>query len=525
MAATAPQEVDADTQRLAEMGYSQDLERSWSGFSNFAISFSIISVLAGCFTTFGQAWSNGGPIAITWGWPIISGLILLVALSMSELVSKYPTAGGIYWWASELGGTVWGWFTGWFNLIGLIAVVASVDYAAATFLNVILGLYGLDFILNFGDTKGVLGEVFVLFVLILILHAVVNIFSSRLIAMFNNVSVFWHVAGVAAIVLILVFVPNKHQSLDFVLTERKNLNGFGDGMFWFYVLPVGFLLTMYTITGYDASAHVSEETRGAAESAAKGVWRSVAYSAVIGWIVLLAITFAATDTKAIDEAFGFSPVIFQTALGSGWAKAVLIIATVGQLFCGLACVTSASRMMYAFSRDRALPGSGLWTRLNGGRVPYLAVMAICTAALLITLPALVGDDANVPYAFFAVVSIAVIGLYIAYIIPVFLRWRIGDAFQPGPWTLGRSYRWVNLAAVIWVGLCVIIFSLPFSPAGVPWRDEFDAKYANYAPLTVGLVILVVGIWWKVSAHKTFRGAVRTIDINQTAPSTPPTSPV
>jgi len=517
MATTAPQEVDADAQRLAEMGYSQDLERSWSGFSNFAISFSIISVLAGCFTTFGQAWSNGGPIAITWGWPIICGLILLVAFAMSELVSKYPTAGGIYWWASELGGTVWGWFTGWFNLIGLIAVVASVDYAAATFLNVILQSYGLNFLLNFSDTKHVLTEVFVLFVLILVMHAVINIFSSRLIAMINNVSVFWHVAGVAAIVAILIFVPSHHQSLDFVLTERKNLNGFGDGMFWFYVLPVGFLLTMYTVTGYDASAHISEETRGAAESAAKGVWRSVAYSAVIGWIVLLAITFAATDTKAIDEAFGFSPVIFQTALGSGWAKAVLIIATVGQLFCGLACVTSASRMMYAFSRDRAVPGHRLWTRLNGGRVPYLAVIAICVAALLITLPALKGDDAGVPYAFFAVVSIAVIGLYIAYIIPVFLRWRVGDAFVPGPWTLGKKYKWVNLAATIWVGLCVIIFSLPFSPAGVPWRDEFDAKYANYAPLTVGAVFLVVGIWWLVSARKTFTGPVKSIDINKTAP--------
>ena len=129
------QQQSDDEARLAELGYKQDLQRAWSGFSNFAISFTIISVLAGCFTTYGQAWNNGGPIAISWGWPIICGLILLVAFSMAELVSAYPTAGGIYYWASTLGGPKWGWFTGWFNLVGLVGVVASVDYGAATFLN------------------------------------------------------------------------------------------------------------------------------------------------------------------------------------------------------------------------------------------------------------------------------------------------------------------------------------------------------------------------------------------------------
>jgi hypothetical protein len=155
-------------------------------------------------------------------------------------------------------------------LIGLIAIVASVDYAAATFLNVILGLYGVNFILNFGDDQSVPREVFVLFTIIVALHALINIYSSPLVAMFNNISVGWHVLGVAAIVAILVFVPDTHQSADFVFTETNNLNGFSDGMFWWYVLPVGFLLTMYTVTGYDASAHVSEETHGRGRVRAEG---------------------------------------------------------------------------------------------------------------------------------------------------------------------------------------------------------------------------------------------------------------
>ena len=157
-----------DESRLAELGYKQELSRSWSGFQNFAISFTIISVLAGCFTTYYQAWNNGGPIAISWGWPIISAFILIIAFCMAELVSAFPTAGGIYWWSSRLGNPMWGWFTGWFNLLGLIAILASVDYFCAQFLGIVLGLYNVDFLgLNFGDAVHGLRETFILFALIL----------------------------------------------------------------------------------------------------------------------------------------------------------------------------------------------------------------------------------------------------------------------------------------------------------------------------------------------------------------------
>ena len=196
-----------DEERLAELGYKQELERAWSSFSNFAISFTIISVLAGCFTTYGQAWNNGGPIAISWGWPIICALILAVAFSMSELASAYPTAGGPYWWATKLGGPAWSWFTGWFNVIGLIAVVASVDYACATFLANLLNLWSFDFIVDFTGAVE-LDEVFLLFAVIMVLHALINIYSSHLVALFNNVSVVVHVVGVAVIIGILIFVPD-----------------------------------------------------------------------------------------------------------------------------------------------------------------------------------------------------------------------------------------------------------------------------------------------------------------------------
>jgi amino acid transporter len=513
--------LDADEQLLADLGYKQQLNRAWSGFSNFAISFSIISILAGCFTTYGQAWTNGGPIAISIGWPLISIPILIIGFSLAELVSKYPTSGGIYWFAGKLGGPAWAWYTGWFNMIGLVAVVASVQYACATFLNALLGLYGVDLgFMNFGDDQHILSETFALFAVILTVTAIINIFRTHLLAVINNISVWWHVAGVAVIIAILILVPDEHQSFSFVFGHRINNSGFSAHMYWFYVLPLGFLLTQYTITGFDASAHLSEETHEASRGAARGVWQSIFYSALIGWILLLAITFAAKNVDAINggETFGAgsSLEVLNAALTTSAFKAVLLISTIGQLFCGLACLTSASRMCFAFSRDRGFgqnASKGL-AKVNNDGVPFNAVIAMALAALLITLPALKGNSAGdpFPWAFFAVVSITVIGLYIAYAIPIYLRWRMGDAFEASPvWNLGKKYKWMNPIAFIWVGIVTIIFCLPFVPTAVPFASDFDWETFNYAPLTVGVLLLLTTIAWFASARKHFTGQHRTID--------------
>jgi amino acid transporter len=210
-----------DERKLAELGYKQELHRNWSGFSNFAISFSIISILAGCFTTFGQAWNNGGPIAISWGWPIISSFILLIGFTMSELVSAYPTSGGIYWWASKLGGPKAGFFTGWLNLIGLLAVTASVAYGCATFIDLTISTFSESYAASYS-----LSRVFWIFVVVLIIASVLNIFSGHLMAIMNNVSVWWHVAGAAESVL---RVHRAHQQLG-VLRVRLLVPGATAGL-------------------------------------------------------------------------------------------------------------------------------------------------------------------------------------------------------------------------------------------------------------------------------------------------------
>ena len=405
-------------------------------------------------------------------------------------------------------------------MVGLVGIVAGVGYGAAIFLNAVLSLYGLKIgSIDFATTNpsAVLHHEFVLFLGILVLYTAVNIFADRLLAIFNNISVGWHVLGVLVIIGILAFVPDHHQDAGFVFGHTINNSGFHGGatsglFFWLYVLPIGFILTMYTQTGYDASAHTAEETRGAALGAAKGVWKSVFYSAIAGWAVLLAFLFAASDTKAVDAAGGSSISIFNSAMSNHiWgAKLVLIIATVGQLFCGAAGLTSASRTWYAFSRDRGMPGWGLFRRLNQQRVPLYAVLAVSVASLIITIPAYWGTKVGTPWAYFAITAICTVGLYLAYIIPVYLRLRAGDRFEPGPWTLGRHYKWVNIGAIVFVALVVFSLDIPTVPTGVPWKDGFTWTAFNYSPLVL-LVGIVVGIWWVLGANKRYTGPVRTID--------------
>jgi amino acid transporter len=188
---------------------------------------------------------------------------------------------------------------------------------------------------------------------------------------------------------------------------------------------------------------------------------------------------------------------------------VILIATVGQLFCGAAGLTSASRTWYAFSRDRGMPGWSLFRRVNRDRVPFNAVIAVSVASLIIAIPALFGKN-NVPFAFFALTGICTVGLYIAYILPVYLRLRRGDEFEPGPWNLGSRFRLVNWLAILFVILVVFSLDLPYAPAGLPWNDGFDVSLVNYTPLAI-VIPLIVGVWYLVDAKDRYQGPVSTLE--------------
>jgi amino acid permease (GABA permease) len=479
---------DADSRRLHELGYAQELRRGMSAFSNFAVSFTIISILSGCLTLYLFGMNTGGPAVIVWGWPVVGLFTLLVGLAMAEVCSSYPTAGGLYYWSAKLArrnAAAWSWFTGWFNFLGQVAVTAGIDFGAAFFLNAFLDLqWGFD---------NRAWHTILLFGIILALHGALNTFNVRLVALFNDISVWWHVIGVLVIVGVLAIAPDHHQSASFVFGHFVNNTGWSSG---FYVVLIGLLLAQYTFTGYDASAHMTEETNNAAVAGPRGIVASIVVSLIAGWVLLIGVTFAIQDyaAEALSDT-GVPPAqIFIDSVGATGGKLLLLIVIVAQLFCGMSSVTANSRMIYAFSRDGALPASRLWHRINPRtRTPTNAIWLAAGGAFVLGLPYLWNNTA---YA--AVTSIAVIGLYIAYVIPTLLRLMQGDSFHRGPWHLGRWSRLIGIVAVAWVAFIIILFMLPqVSPV--------TAKTFNYAPVAVLAVIGFAGIYWQLSARRWFTG--------------------
>jgi amino acid transporter len=491
-----------DERMLHKLGYAQVLYREMGGFSNFAISFTIISILAGCLTSYFIAFNNGGPVAVTWGWLLVGLFTTFVGLAMGEIASSMPTAGAIYYWSSKLGGPVWGWFSGWLNLIGQIAVTAAINYGAAIFWTALMHLW-------FPSVGTDTHTVFITFSAITLAHLLLNLLGVNILALLNSISAWWHMAGVLVIVAILIIVPDHHQSFSFVFGETINNSGFsgsgwGQPVFWF-VFGIGLLMSQYTITGFDASAHMSEETRAASRSAAWGIVMSIVVSVLFGFILLVAVTFAVPDVKGTLDAVGNAvPYIWQTALGNKWAEFCLVIACVAQFFCGAASVTSASRMMFAFSRDGAVPGRTIWRKVSRRRVPVNAVSGIAALSWALMLPTLW----NGAIGYLVGTSVAVIGLFLAFAIPIALRLRKGDAFEHGAWSLGKHYKWIDTLAVVWIAFITILFLMPTVPTGIPWKTGYDWNVVNYAPVTLGVVLLAVWIWWMASARKWFKGPVR-----------------
>jgi len=202
--------------------------------------------------------------------------------------------------------------------------------------------------------------------------------------------------------------------------------------------------------------------------------------------------------------------VYLDALGLQTAKVMLFITVGAQFFCGMSSITSASRMMFAFSRDGAIPGHRFWRRLNSERVPVFAIWAIAVLAFLLAFPAYFSKDIGVGagyIAYAAVTSIATIGLYLAYGMPIFLRLRHGDSWEPGEWNLGRWYKPVGWIACLWILFISVLFILPITPTGIPFRSDFTWLSFNYAPVAVLGTFLLVGVWWLVSARKWFKGPV------------------
>lgn len=437
----AAETPDKDARELGRLGYAQELFRTMGGFSNFAISFSIISILTGAITLFGYGFEMGGPLQMTLGWPLVAFFSLLVAMSMAELASAFPTSGATYHWTAALGGKGWGWSNACINLVALITAVAAIDYGCAQFLAPLLGI---------GASTG---NLLWLYGLVLLSHGLFNHYGIRWVAFLNDASVAIHIAGVAVIVgALLLFAP--HQPASFLF---QPINSNGRGYAGAFVL--GLLQAQWTFTGFDGSAHMAEETHDPRRRVPWGIVVSVAVSAVVGYFLLLALVISVKDVGAVlhatDAAGQPTPAviaILTQALGARAGVAVSAVAMLAMWFCGLSCVTSCSRTIYAFARDHGLPLSELWKRVSPVHgTPDAAVWVTVMLAFL----ALVYSG-----AYSVVTSISVVTFYIAYLMPVYLALRRPGWQKDAVWNLGSYSKAVARLSLAWGVFIFVIMILP-----------------------------------------------------------------
>jgi amino acid transporter len=487
----------ADTDELHRLGYPQLLHRSLSGFRNMGVAFSIICIIGGVSLMYGTGMTDGGPVDLFWGWIVAAGLILALGAAMAEVCSSYPTSGGLYYWSAKLArrnAATWAWFTGWFNVLGQIAGTAGASFGAAFFINA------------FGQLQGwwtaTTGTTVAAYVIATVGIGLVVTFGRKLVGIIGAISVWWHTGFAFVMIGALVFAPSHHTSVHDGLFQFVN----GTTFHWpVYAALLGLLVGAETFTGYDACAHLTEETKDPGVSAPRGMVRAISIAAVLGILLIGALNFAIQNYAS--EAAGTktsNPVgdILVDAVGVGFGKVMIAAVALALLFCVNGNLTSNSRMIYAFSRDFARSDDGrahtvskaLSSVHTGSRVPRVAVwIAVLGACLLGVL------NLWSTVAFNAAITINVIGLYTAYAIPVFLRLRLGSDFQRGPWHLGKWSSLIGWTAVVWVVFADILFVLPtMNP--VFTRATF--------PYTLPVFVVVIGgaaLWWRLSARKWFVG--------------------
>ncbi|MBI2606337.1 MAG: amino acid permease [Deltaproteobacteria bacterium] len=406
------------------------------GFTSFAISFSVISIVTGISQLYGYGLQHGGPLQMSVGWWFVSLFTLTVAMAMAELASAYPTAGALYHWSSFLGGRRLGWFTACFNTIGQFAILAGIDYGLALYL---VSLFGWA-----------AGMAVPAYAVLLLSHALFNHFGVRVVSALNNFSAWYHMA-VVAIFLAALATKGFAQPARFLFTFHQ-----ADSYSPPYSFLIGILIAQWTLTGYDASAHVSEEIVDPRKNAPWGIVIAVAMSIVFGSLVLIAVTLSIPD---IGRAAAFGDTAFveilKARLGTGLGGALAVTIAGAMWLCGLAALTSSSRMVYAFARDGGLPFSKFWAKINRAhKTPSNAIWGLAALAMCLA----VSVD-----AYSAVVSIATISLYVSYGLPILARFRArrkGHDRVKGPWHLGVLSFPISVIAVLWIAFICVLFVLP-----------------------------------------------------------------
>jgi urea carboxylase system permease len=498
-----------DDDGTAEFGYRPSLVRGIGRFGSFAAGVSYISILTGTFQLFYFGFINGGP-AYWWSWPLVFAGQLTVALCFAELAARYPVAGSVYNWSKRVAGPTVSWLAGWMMLAASVVSLAAVVLAyQATLPKIWSGfqLVGDGTGASFGVSAVIWGAILVVFT------TAVNAFGVKLMARINSIGVV--IELIAAVLLVIVLAVNAVNPPSVIVDTA----GYGEGLPGGYAgaFLIAAIASAYVMYGFDTASSLGEETIDPRRTAPTAILRALIASFVIGGLIILFGILAAPDLTdpALGEPSGGLQLIILQAIGGPLGTVFLVAIVIAITVCALAVHTAAIRLMFAMARDNALPASRSLARIDPRRrTPVVPAVVIGMVAVLI-----LAVNIGTPEIFTAVTSVAVIMIYLAYLlvtVPLLVRrlrgdWRASDA-PKGHFSLGRLGLPVNIAAVLWGAAMTVNLAWP--------RVEVygDGPLRYIAFIVIGAVV-AVGLGWYLLVGRTRRGTLpehaRSVPVSET----------
>ncbi|KAJ9307376.1 hypothetical protein DTO217A2_3058 [Paecilomyces variotii] len=497
---------DDDERLLARIGYKQELRREFSKWSTVSYAISILGVLGSVPATFGSPLEAGGPATAVWCWFFGSCMAMCIGSSVAELVSAYPTAGGMYFVTKhvvpESQVAIFSWVQGWCNLLGQTAGVSSVAYTVSQML---LACASMNSSLEDGKyeySPTALQTVLLAIAMLCLMGIICSLTTKslhRIVMWFAPINI---LASIGICIALLVLTPEK-QSAKWVFTTVTDGSGWGSKGFSFFL---GFISVAWTMTDYDGTTHMSEETHDAAIRGPIAIQTAVLVSGVFGWMLTVAMCFCLTDLDGIlNTATGLPAAqIFLNAGGRTGGTIMWSFAILVQFFTGCSAMLADTRMAYAFARDEALPFSHIWSKVNQyTHTPVNAVWFVVFFSVCLNCIAI--GSTQTATAIFNVTAPALDLSYISVILAHQI-YKKRVKFIEGPFTLGKWGTPLNLIAITWVLLIsVILFFPPSRPV--------TAANMNYAVCVAAFIAIFSLVWWWVSARWKYTGP-RTNDIIQ-----------
>ncbi|RDW56471.1 amino acid transporter-2 [Coleophoma cylindrospora] len=497
-----PKYFERDEEKLKELGYKQQLLRNLTPLHSFGISFAAISVQGIITILFGYSFATGGPGTMTISWITVSFFSFLVALSMAEIVSALPTSGGPYFWAATLAPPKYAplasWITAWFNLLGLVASNTTAAYGITQLIATAAAVKRPDFDPTDGQDIAICAA-------LLVSWALMNTVGRPFLKHILYFAIALNSVGILALAVVVLVKAPTHQPASFVFTSFIDHTGPSPDNGWAsraspaYVACIGSYMGLGAFFGYDASAHLAEETLRAAWIAPLSIITAVGLSAVFGFFLILALLFSIQNLEVFDTSLYENPVlqILVESFGPNGGVALFTIPIMCIWCCGLFLTMSNSRLIWAFSRDHGVPY--FFSKINEKFMsPVRAVLLTSFLSFLLCFSAL-----GSPIAFTAVTSIASTGVLLSYGIPILLKLIYHEDFclRRGPFQLGCVSRLISLVAVLWVILACIILCLPT-------ETPITTQTLNYTPIAFGTLLILAVVVWLLRAMRFFVGPVK-----------------